>query len=427
MEDPGLVNFGTGNIPTSMIKVVGVGGGGGNAVNHMLEDGIKGVDFIICNTDKQDLDKSNVSNKVLIGYEACKGLGCGANPKKGREAAEESRIEIENAICTENAQMAFITAGMGGGTGTGAAPVVARIVHDKGLLTIGIVTIPYLFEGHKKIEKALAGIDELRSCTDAILVINNERIKDIYPDMNFFNSWKMSDMILSDAAKGIAEVITKTGLVNIDFADVAATMRNSGIALIGTGLGTGEHRMYDAFKNAVTSPLLQENDIRGAQRILFVIYSRTDENSFMGKEIEAISKFMEENEGKDADLIWGVYPDDSLEEGQIKVMVIATGFKSESLKINSKQVEDKTENPNQDLFSNTESSITEETTVHEEKKANIDEYYGKTETFVKEQEEKNQELIDNVNDEDTLKVIEEETAVSRRKNIAPKPYTPRSL
>ncbi len=432
MEDFEILNYGTENVQPSIIKVVGVGGGGGNAVNHMLEDGINGVDFILCNTDQQDLNKSKVNNKVLMGFNLCKGLGCGAKPERGREAAEESKEEIEKAICTENAQMAFITASMGGGTGTGAAPVVAKIAHDKGLLTIGIVTIPYLFEGRKKIQKALDGIEELRKHTDAILVINNERIKDIYPDMNFYQSWKMSDMILSNAAKGIAEVITKQGFINVDFEDVATTMRESGIALIGTGIASGEKRMYEAFKNAVTSPLLKENDIRGAQHILFVIYTRSDESSFISKEIESISTFMEENEGKDAELIWGVYVDDTLEEGQIKVMIIATGFG------NAAQINVGTNNASQnlqsefDLFNSPEMRQTQaETDAEKEqekgKKANIEEYYGKTETFVKEQEEKNKALIENINDESTLNEIEKETALSRRKNIGVKAYTPRSL
>lgn len=428
MEDFEILDYGTNNVQPSIIKVVGVGGGGGNAVNHMLEDGIKGVDFILCNTDQQDLDKSKVNNKVLIGYDLCKGLGCGAKPERGRAAAEESKDEIERAICTENAQMAFITASMGGGTGTGAAPVVAKIVHDKGLLTIGIVTIPYLFEGNKKIQKALDGIDELRKHTDAILVINNERIKDIYPDMPFYQSWKMSDMILSDAAKGIAEVITQQGFINVDFEDVATTMRDSGIALIGTGVASGEQRMYNAFKNAVTSPLLKENDIRGAQHILFVIYSRSDEGSFISKEIESISKFMEDNEGKDAELIWGVYADDTLEDGQIKVMIIATGFGSAArLNVNANNASQNLQSEF-NLFNNPDTQQKQtEAAVEEGKKANIEDYYGKTDTFVKEQEEKNKALIENVNDENTLKELEKETALSRRKNIGVKAYTPRSL
>ena len=246
-------NFLIGSNDETIIKVIGVGGGGNNAIKHMYNQGIKNVSFVVCNTDKQALDHSPVPNRVLIGPNITKGLGAGNKPEVARLAAEESTEQID-ALFNDNTRMVFITAGMGGGTGTGAAPVVARIAKERGLLTIGIVTIPFLFEGEKKILKALDGADEMSKYVDALLVINNERLTDIYRDLDFINAFGKADETLSTAARSISELITCNGHINLDFNDVDTTLRNGGAAIISCGYGEGENRVTKAINDALKSP-----------------------------------------------------------------------------------------------------------------------------------------------------------------------------
>ena len=268
-SNPNFVN--TANEMPTIIKVIGVGGGGNNAINHMYGQNIKGVSFVVCNTDRQALNGSPVPTKVLIGPETTKGLGAGNRPEVAREAAEESANEIA-ALFDDDTRMVFITAGMGGGTGTGAAPVVARIAREKGMLTIGIVTIPFFFEGEKKILKALDGADEMKKYVDALMIINNERLTEIYSELNFLNAFGKADDTLSIAARSISELITSEGRINLDFNDVNTTLRDGGVAVISSGYGDGERRMTKAIEDALNSPLLKNRDVYGSKRILVNIY-----------------------------------------------------------------------------------------------------------------------------------------------------------
>ena len=256
-------NFVGGARQENIIKVIGVGGGGNNAISHMYEQGIQHVSFVIINTDRQALNNSPVPTRVLIGND---GLGAGNNPEVARVAAEESAEEIAKLFDDET-KMVFITAGMGGGTGTGAAPVVARIAHEKGMLTIGIVTIPFLFEGQKKILKALDGAEEMSKYVDAILVVNNEQLTEIYSDLNWMNAFGKADDTLTDAARSISELITSEGYMNLDFKDVNTTLKDGGAAIISTGYGEGEHRVTKAINDALHSPLLKNRDIFGSKQI----------------------------------------------------------------------------------------------------------------------------------------------------------------
>ena len=305
--------------PANYIKVIGVGGGGGNAVNHMLEEGIQGVDFVLCNTDYQALMRSTVPTKVHLGKRQ---LGAGNDPAVGREAALNSEEEIDK-ILDENTQMVFVTAGMGGGTGTGAAPVVARIAKDKGILTVGIVTIPFECEGRRRKQQAQAGIEELKKHVDTLIVISSDKLRDTYGNMKLTDAFKMADDVLATAAKGIAEIITVTGYVNVDFEDVKTVMRDSGKAIMGTGRASGENRAEEAIKLAITSPLLNDNNIEGAKNILIYITSGSDEVSL--DEVVEITEYAQTVCGSSADVIWGNGVDESLGE-DISVTLIATGF-----------------------------------------------------------------------------------------------------
>lgn len=312
------------NATTPIIKVIGVGGGGGNAVTHMYKTGIKDVDFVLCNTDRQAMINSEIPTKVQIG----KGLGAGGNPEEGRRIAEENLSQIET-LFENNTRMVFITAGMGGGTGTGAAPVVARVAREKGILTIGIVTIPFLFERRNKIVKAWQGVEEMRKNVDALLIINNERLREIYPDLNFVNAFAKADDTLTNAAKSVAELITLEGKINLDFADVYNTLRDGGVAIMSTGIGEGERRILNAFENALQSPLLKEGDVNNAKRVLFNIYlSSKGDNVVSMSESAEINTFMERF-GNDVDVIWGYTIDDTLGE-KVKVTLLATGFNVDS-------------------------------------------------------------------------------------------------
>ena len=312
------------NQTRTIIKVMGVGGGGNNAINHMYLQNIEGVSFVVLNTDRQQLNESPVPNRVLLGPNTTHGLGAGNVPEVARRAAEESEAEIA-ALFDDDTKMVFITAGMGGGTGTGAAPVVARIAHEKGVLTIGIVTIPFLFEGPKKILKALAGADEMGKYVDALLIINNQRLTEIYSDWDFANAFGKADDTLTIAARSISDLITVKGKINLDFNDVNTTLRNGGAAIISSGYGSGEHRVTKAIEDALESPLLKNRDVFGSQKILMNFYFNPDsESPLLMEEMNEIQEFMA-NFDQEVDVIWGTAFDYSLDD-KIKVTVLASGF-----------------------------------------------------------------------------------------------------
>lgn len=317
-------NFIVSNPEKTIIKVIGVGGGGNNAINHMYNQGIKNVSFVICNTDLQALNHSPVPTRLLIGPNTTHGLGAGNDPAKARDAAEESVDDI-NALFDDDTKMVFITAGMGGGTGTGAAPVVARVAKERGLLTIGIVTIPFLFERERKILKALDGADEMSKYVDALLVINNERLTEIYKDLDFLNAFHKADETLTTAARSISELITCKGHINLDFNDVDATLRNGGAAIISTGYGEGEHRVTMAIEDALNSPLLKDRDIFSSKRFLFnIYYDPNAEKPFKMAEADELTSFMS-NLDPGVDAIWGVAFDETL-GNKVKISILAAGF-----------------------------------------------------------------------------------------------------
>lgn len=309
-------------IENSIIKVIGVGGGGGNAVNHMYRQGIHDVSFVVCNTDNQALIKSPVPNKIQLGTTTTAGLGAGGNPKVARLAAEESMDKIKDLL-DEQTKMVFITAGMGGGTGTGASPIVARAAHELGKLTVGIVTIPFAFEGNVKIKQALEGVAELSQYVDAILVINNEKLREIYPDLELSNAFAKADDVLTNAAKAIAEIITVPGYINTDFADVYNTLKDGNVAIMNTGYASGENRIEKAIENALNSPLVNTNDVAGASKILLSLYC-SKSNQIKMEEVEQIHQFMAKV-GNNVNVIWGASFDESLGD-DVKITLIATGF-----------------------------------------------------------------------------------------------------
>ena len=321
MGDPGFND--TVSMPT-IIKVVGVGGGGGNAINHMYMQNIQGVSFVVCNTDLQHLDGAPVPTRLLIGPNTCQGLGAGNDPEVAKEAAEESADQIA-ALFDDETKMVFITAGMGGGTGTGAAPVVARIARERGVLTIGIVTIPFLFEGDKKIIKALNGAKEMSKYVDAILIINNERLTEIYPDLDFLTAFGKADDTLSTAARSISDLINVNGKINLDFKDVNTTLRDGGVAIISSGYGEGEHRVTKAIEDALNSPLLKNRDVYGSKKILLNFYfNPNSDQPFVMEEVNEMREFMC-NFDSDVDVIWGTAFDESL-GSKIKITILASGF-----------------------------------------------------------------------------------------------------
>ena len=314
-------------IPTDaprIIKVVGVGGGGSNAVHNMYRKGIHNVSFAVCNTDLQAMQNSPISKKVQLGLEITEGLGAGNDPEVARKAAEESREEIEK-LFDDGTKMAFITAGMGGGTGTGAAPVVAEIARSKGILTVGIVTIPFKFEMTGKIKQALRGVIEISKHVDALLVINNQRLIDIYPKMEVSEGFKIVDDVLTTATKSIAEIITARGVINLDFRDVRKILKNGGVAIMSYGIESGEMRVSRAFRKALHSPLLNDNDIYKSKKILFNIYENPN-TPIRVEEMAEVEAFMSQFTDENIELIWGYSKDNSLEDGQVKVTVLATGF-----------------------------------------------------------------------------------------------------
>ena len=309
---------------TSIIKVIGVGGGGSNAVNHMFNQGIVGVDFIVCNTDRQALDVSPVPLKIQLGASLTDGCGAGSIPEIGKNSAIENIEEIRS-ILSNGTKMVFVTAGMGGGTGTGAAPIVAQIAKEMGILTVGIVTVPFGFEGRKRRQQAEDGLDEMRKNVDTLLVINNERLREISGNLSIGNAFSQADDVLTMAAKGIAEVISVTGNINVDFNDVNTVMKNSGHAIMGSASAEGENRAIEAVQHALSSPLLDDNDISGAKYVLLNITYGAQE--VLMDEITAITDFIQDEAGSTADVIWGHGFDGSLGD-KLSVTIIATGFNS---------------------------------------------------------------------------------------------------
>ncbi len=306
----------------SIIKVIGVGGGGGNAVNHMYREGIHDVTYVLCNTDRKALGDSPVPNHLQLGKD---GLGAGNRPEKARLAAQES-IEDIKAMLDDGTRMVFITAGMGGGTGTGAAPIIAQCAKDAGILTVGIVTIPFKFEGNKKIYQALDGVEEISKHVDALLVINNERLREIYPELTVINAFAKADDTLSVAAKSIAEIITMHGIINLDFQDVTTVLKDGGVAIMSTGYGEGENRVTKAIEQAITSPLLNNNDIFNSKKVLLNINfcADKDQESLMMEEMNEINDFMSKFK-QDVETKWGLATDSSL-GGKVKITLLATGF-----------------------------------------------------------------------------------------------------
>ncbi|MFA5575238.1 MAG: cell division protein FtsZ [Brumimicrobium sp.] len=307
----------------SIIKVIGVGGGGSNAVNHMYNQGFTGVDFIVCNTDKQALDASPVPRKIQLGASLTEGRGAGTIPEIGMNAAIENIDDIKEVLMN-NTKMVFVTAGMGGGTGTGAAPVIAKTAKDMGILTVGIVTVPFNFEGRKRRQQAENGLESMRQSVDTLLVINNERLREIFGNLTLGNAFAQADDILSTAAKGISDVISVTGAINVDFNDVNTVMKDSGVAVMGSATAEGENRAIDAVKAALSSPLLNDNDIEGAEYVLLNITYGSKE--VLMDEIADITDYIQDEAGSTADVIWGHGSDETLGE-KICVTLIATGFK----------------------------------------------------------------------------------------------------
>ena len=318
-----ILDFGDGDVADSIIKVIGVGGGGGNAVNHMYREGIHDVTFVLCNTDAQALNDSPVPVHLQLGDE---GLGAGNRPERARQAAEDTSEDIKNML-NDGTKMAFITAGMGGGTGTGAAPVIARISKELGILTVGIVTIPFRFEGAKKIDQALDGVEEMAKHVDALLVINNERLREIYPELSLLNGFRKADDTLSVAAKSIAEIITVHGIMNLDFNDVKTVLKDGGVAIMSTGYGEGEGRVKQAIEDALNSPLLNDNDVYKSKKILLSINFNSDDKDNPGltmEEMGDVTEFMN-HFSADFELKWGLAIDPELDK-KVKVTILATGF-----------------------------------------------------------------------------------------------------
>lgn len=317
-----LIDIGVPSTTPSIIKVIGVGGGGGNAVNHMYREGIHDVNFVVCNTDSKALADSPVPVRLQLGKE---GLGAGNRPQRAHDAAEESVDQIHSML-DDGTKMVFITAGMGGGTGTGAAPVIAREAKSMGILTVGIVTIPFLFEGNKKIDQALDGVEEISKHVDALLVINNERLREIYPELNVLSAFEMADNTLSIAARSIAEIITMHGIINLDFRDVCTVLKDGGVAIMSTGFGEGENRVSKAIEAALHSPLLNNNDIYNSKKVLLSISfcAEKEGDTLMMEEMNEVHDFMSKFH-EDVETKWGLSTDPALGK-QVKITILATGF-----------------------------------------------------------------------------------------------------
>jgi cell division protein FtsZ len=326
-----MIHFEIPKNQSSILKVIGVGGGGSNAVNYMHNLGIEGVDFVVCNTDSQALALSPVANKIQLGPHLTQGLGAGANPEIGKQSCEESLEDISK-ILKVNTRMAFITAGMGGGTGTGGAPVVSKICRDLGILTVGIVTTPFTYEGRKRMKQAQEGIDRMRDHVDTILIISNDKLRQQFGNLPFTQAFAKADDILATAAKCITDVITSTGQINVDFADVCTVMKNGGVAILGSAKAAGENRALVAVEEALNSPLLNDSDIRGAKWLLLNITSAAGEHEHTMDEAEAIQAYVQQQAGDNCDVILGMGHDPNLTES-IAVTVIATGFNHKDIKL----------------------------------------------------------------------------------------------
>ena len=326
-----MIHFEIPKNQSSIIKVIGVGGGGSNAVNYMYNLGIEGVDFVVCNTDSQALTLSPIVNKVQLGPHLTSGLGAGANPEIGKQSCEESFEDISK-ILKVNTRMAFITAGMGGGTGTGGAPVVAKICRDLGILTVGIVTTPFTYEGRKRMKQAQEGIERMREHVDTVLIISNDKLRQQFGNLPFTQAFAKADDILATAAKCITDVITTTGQINVDFADVCTVMKNGGVAILGSASVSGENRALHAVEQALNSPLLNDSDIRGAKWLLLNITSAAGEHEHTMDEAEAIQAYVQQQAGDNCDVILGMGHDPNLGD-KIAVTVIATGFNYKEINI----------------------------------------------------------------------------------------------
>ncbi len=331
---------------SSIIKVLGVGGGGGNAVNHMFSQGIQGVDFILCNTDAQALENSPIPTKIQLGTSLTEGRGAGSKPEVGRNAAIEDIEKIKEVISV-NTKMLFITAGMGGGTGTGAAPVIAEVAKELDILTVGIVTIPFQFEGRKREQLAMAGIQEMKKYVDTILIISNDKLRELHGNLKLSEAFSRADNILTTAAKGIAEIITVTGYINVDFEDVKTVMRNSGTAIMGAGIAEGEDRARVATEMALNSPLLNDNDVKGTTDMLLYISTGID-NEIEMDEVSEITDYIKEQTGEQCEVIWGSGQDESLGE-KISITLIATGFDKEIVEEENKGSEKNVTPLNEDV------------------------------------------------------------------------------
>ncbi|TBR19574.1 MAG: cell division protein FtsZ [Chitinophagaceae bacterium] len=329
-----MIHFDLPKEKSSIIKVIGVGGGGSNAVNHMHSQQIEGVDFIICNTDAQAIAKSDVPNKIQLGPHLTQGLGAGANPEIGRQATEESLEEIRR-ILEVNTKMAFVTAGMGGGTGTGGAPIISKICKDLGILTVGIVTTPFAYEGKKRMQQAEEGIKNLKQYVDTLLVISNDKLRHQFGNLKMRDAFAKADNVLATAAKCITDVISSTGQINVDFADVCTVMKNGCKAILGNAAAAGENRAQRAIEEALNSPLLNDNDIRGAKWVLININSAEGEHEFTMDEVEIIQNYLVSQAGENSDVILGLGYDNSLGEN-IGITIIATGYQQSNSIITAK-------------------------------------------------------------------------------------------
>ena len=363
----------------SIIKVIGVGGGGSNAVNFMNSVGIRNVEFIICNTDIQALHSSSVKNQLQIGMELTKGLGAGANPIKGKEAALESSHEIRELLRNDGTKMLFITAGMGGGTGTGAAPIIAQIAKELDILTVGIVTLPFEFEGKLKMDKALTGIDELKVSCDSVITILNQRLIEIYGELSQTKAFEKADNIIATSAKCIAEIITVPGQINVDFEDIKTVMKDAGSSVLGSAEASGINRAQEAVENAINSPLLNDKDIDGAKKILLNIVSGGGDNELSTIELNTITKLVNKSASPNVEFIFGTAIDGDLED-KVRVTIIATGFNN--LNIN--------DSFNQEI---TNDDKNEESQINLFEDNNIE--------FIQSDEfkEKNEEVIHDINDD----------------------------
>lgn len=417
--DDELLDFQIESRTHAIIKVIGVGGGGGNAVNHMFQEGIHDVSFALCNTDNQALMESPVPVKVQLGGHTTGGLGAGNKPEIAQQAAEESVDMIENLL-SDGTRMVFITAGMGGGTGTGAAPVVARVSKEMGVLTVGIVTIPFMFEGPRKIVQALKGVEEMAKNVDALLVINNERLRDIYSDLTMLNAFAKADDTLATAARSIAEIITVHGHVNLDFADVNTTLKDGGVAIMSSGLGKGEDRVNDAIRNALHSPLLNNNDVFSAKKILINL-SFGESHPLMMEEMNALHDFMSKF-SREIEVIWGAAVEEQLAE-EVKVTLLATGFSITSVPGIKEHEQEKTR------AEQIQQQIERDAQLAQEKKDKdlIEKYYGKTGlktlTSVNYRLEPFVLTIDELDDDKVLEALEKTPVFKRESDFNPRIFS----